>query len=577
MKKLPLIRFYTDNKKDLSGLVVILLISFLAGLLKMAASMLWGQAVDFGTAGEIHGMLVAAGLMAGVILIDCARTAVHYHIIGHVTENMFLNIRSMAFHKITHADVGVLESKFRTGDIATRITTDIDYLSSFAAGSVSDFSRRIFQAAFAIIGCFFLSWQLSLIYCVILPVSLWAIKKVSVPFRAQSKRSLDATGAAMNTASDAISGILTVKAFGLENERTEKFHGSVQRACTETEKSEKTNMKMTGVKYVATVIQTMALFLLGSVLVTNGTITVGTMIAFITLSSYINDPFSMMDYMISTMKRASATAQRIYEVLDIPDEKAGTVKSIVSDEPCAAEDITFSYTEEKQILNGLSVHIGKNQKVAVIGSSGCGKSTLLSLICRFYLPDSGKLTLFGEDSKDWDADALRQNMAIVTQDAYLFDGSIYENIAYGCPGTTRAECEAALKDVGLWEFVCSFPDGMDHEIGEMGGQLSGGQKQRLCIARAMARKAPLVLLDEATSALDAQTEKAVQKALDKLLVGRSAVIVAHRLTTVQNADYIYCLEAGRVLEEGTPRELLDKKGKYYEMCRLQGLVKEAAV
>ena len=189
------------------------------------------------------------------------------------------------------------------------------------------------------------------------------------------------------------------------------------------------------------------------------------------------------------------------------------------------------------------MHIGKNQKVAVIGSSGCGKSTLLSLICRFYLPDSGKLTLFGEDSKDWDADALRQNMAIVTQDAYLFDGSIYENIAYGCPGTTRAECEAALKDVGLWEFVCSFPDGMDHEIG----------------------------------ALDAQTEKAVQKALDKLLVGRSAVIVAHRLTTVQNADYIYCLEAGRVLEEGTPRELLDKKGNYYEMCRLQGLVKEAAV
>lgn len=286
--------------------------------------------------------------MAGVILIEL-RTygGALSHQSGTVTDNMFLNIRSMAFHKITHADVGVLESKFRTGDIATRITTDIDYLSSFVAGSVSDFSRRIFQAAFAIIGCFFLSWQLSLIYCVILPVSLWAIKKVSVPFRAQSKRSLDATGAAMNTASDAISGILTVKAFGLENERTEKFHGSVQRACAETEKSEKTNMKMTGVKYVATVIQTMALFLLGSVLVTNGTITVGTMIAFITLSSYINDPFSMMDYMISTVKRASATAQRIYEVLDIPDEKVGSVKSIVFDEPCAAEDITFSYTEEK--------------------------------------------------------------------------------------------------------------------------------------------------------------------------------------------------------------------------------------
>lgn len=155
----------------------------------------------------------------------------------------------------------------------------------------------------------------------------------------------------------------------------------------------------------------------------------------------------------------------------------------------------------------------------------------------------------------------------------MFDGSFFENVAYGRPGVTREECEAALKNVSLWDFVSSFPEGMDHQIGESGQTLSGGQKQRLCIARAMVKKAPLVLLDEATSALDLQTEREVQDSLEKLLEGRSAVIIAHRLSTVQNADYIYYMEQGEIAEEGTPQELLQKQGKYYEMCRLQGLVK----
>lgn len=158
----------------------------------------------------------------------------------------------------------------------------------------------------------------------------------------------------------------------------------------------------------------------------------------------------------------------------------------------------------------------------------------------------------------------------------MFDGSVYENVAYGKPGLTRAECRAALEAVELWDFVSQFPDGMDHPIGEGGAALSGGQKQRLCIARALVKEAPLVLLDEATSALDTQTEKEVQAALDKLLAGRSAVIVAHRLTTVQNAHYVYVMEQGHVLEEGPPKELLAKRGRYYEMCKLQGLAGEEA-
>jgi len=574
--KNPLLRLYAENKKYIFGLVVILGISLLAGVFKMLASTLWGQAVDFGVAGKTHEMLSAAGAMAAVILLDCSRTALHYHIIGRVTEGMFFDLRLRAFGRITKGDPAVLERDFRTGDTAVRLNGDITQLNDFAAGHVSNFSRLIFQGVFALLGCLFLSRQMSLAYLVILPLSLWVVKKISKPVQEQTKKSLDDSGSAMSVAADAISGALTVKAFGAENILAEKFNAFADSACEQKVRSEKISMKMTAVKYVANVLQTMSLFLLGSALVSRRMMSVGTLIAFLALSNYITEPFSQMDYMAGWMRTATATAQRLYEVLDMPDEQNGPVTAGTSKIPCEAENLTFSYTGDLRILNGISARVADNRQVAVVGSSGCGKSTLIKLICRFYLPESGSLKLFGVEAKDWDAAFLRKNLAIVTQDSCLFDGSIYENIAYGKPGLTREDCEAALKEAGLWDFVCRFEDGMDHPIGESGQELSGGQKQRLCIARAMVKQAPLVLLDEATSALDTQTEKEVQEALDKLLSGRSAVIVAHRLTTVQKADYIYCMDGGKVVEEGAPAQLLAQKGKYYEMCKMQNLLEVKA-
>ena len=280
--------------------------------------------------------------------------------------------------------------------------------------------------------------------------------------------------------------------------------------------------------------------------------------------------------MDTPIRRATATAQRYFEVMDVPDEADGPVTRPASSLPCQAQELAFSYDGQNRVLQDITLRIAQGQQVAIVGESGCGKSTLLRMLCRFYLPQAGSLRLFGVEAKDWQGEALRHHIALVTQNSTLFDGSVYENVAYGKPGLTREECRAALEAVELWDLVSQFPDGMDHPIGEGGAALSGGQKQRLCIARALVKEAPLVLLDEATSALDTQTEKEVQAALDKLLAGRSAVIVAHRLTTVQKAHYVYVLEQGRVLEEGPPRELLAKRGRYYRMCRLQGLAGEGA-
>ena len=572
----PLLRLYLENRRYIPGLALILLISLLAGGLKLAASTLWGQAVDFGVAGRISPMLWGAGAMALVILVDCARTAVHYHIIGRVTETMFRDVRMKAFRKLTTGDAATLERDFRTGDTATRLNSDIDVLNNFTAGHVSNFSRLLFQGVVALAGCLFLSWQMSLAYLVVLPLSLWIVKRVSAPIQAKTKSSLDSTGAAMSVAAEAIQGTLTVKAFGAEEELARRFDAAVASATQQKVQSEKISQKLTGVKYAANVLQTMALFLLGSVLVTRGAVSVGTLVSFLALSNYITEPFGQLDYMISQVRRATATAQRYFEVMDVPDEADGLVTRPASPVPCQARNLAFSYDGQNRVLQDITLRIAQGQQVAVVGESGCGKSTLLRMLCRFYLPQAGSLRLFGVEAKDWQGEALRQHIALVTQNSTLFDGSVYENVAYGKPGLTRAECRAALEAVELWDFVSQFPDGMDHPIGEGGAALSGGQKQRLCIARALVKEAPLVLLDEATSALDTQTEKEVQAALDKLLAGRSAVIVAHRLTTVQNAHYVYVLEQGHVLEEGPPKELLAKRGRYYEMCKLQGLAGEEA-
>ena len=572
----PLLRLYLENRRYIPGLALILLISLLAGGLKLAASTLWGQAVDFGVAGRISPMLWAAGAMALVILVDCARTALHYHIIGRVTETMFRDVRMKAFRKLTTGDAATLERDFRTGDTATRLNSDIDVLNNFTAGNVSNFSRLLFQGVVALAGCLFLSWQMSLAYLVVLPLSLWIVKRVSAPIQAKTKSSLDSTGAAMSVAAEAIQGTLTVKAFGAEEELARRFDAAVDSATQQKVQSEKISQKLTGVKYAANVIQTMALFLLGSVLVTRGAVSVGTLVAFLALSNYITEPLSQIDYMAGQVRWATAAVQRYFEVMDVPDEADGPVTRPASLVPCQAQELAFSYDGQNRVLQDITLRIAQGQQVAVVGESGCGKSTLLRMLCRFYLPQAGSLRLFGVEAKDWQGEALRQHIALVTQSSTLFDGSVYENVAYGKPGLTRAECRAALEAVELWDFVSQLPDGMDHPIGEGGAALSGGQKQRLCIARALVKEAPLVLLDEATSALDTQTEKEVQAALDKLLAGRSAVIVAHRLTTVQNAHYVYVLEQGHVLEEGPPKELLAKRGRYYEMCRLQGLAGEEA-
>ena len=573
--KHPLFRLLLNNRRFWPGLIVMVLLALLAGVFKTRAATLWGEAVDFGVAGITDAMLTAALGMLIFIVLDGLRTIAHYVIIGVTTEGMFRNVRGSLFSALSCADTSVVESSMRSGDIALRACEDTDRLCQFFAGEFPHFSRLIFQAVFAIVACIFLSWQLSVAYFLLLPISLWLLNAVSKPLQRLQTEARGGAGRSADIASGAISGIHAVKIFGLENEMSKRFAEHIDEAFARSARSFRIGMGMTTIKYVVSVLQTLVLFLVGAWLVSVGLISIGAVMAFVSLAFYVTEAFGLADRTIFNVKSAAALSKRIYEVLDLPQEQMGNPNVLPkeSNEYVRFDGLEFAYDGGDNVLTGLNLSVRKGQKVAIVGPSGSGKSTVVKLICRLYGAENGGLSLFGADGGEIDVSALRGRLALVSQEPSLFEGSILDNVRYGRESATEEEVINALKAADLWNFITTkLPEGLDTRLGEFGSRLSGGQRQRLSIARALVKDAELVLLDEATSALDTQSEREIQAALDNLLEGRAAVIVAHRLTTVQRSDYIYCMKDGAVIEEGPPAELYAKGGYYFEMCKMQEIV-----
>jgi len=570
-KPLPLLRVIWDHRAQWPGLAAIVSLALLAGILKTQSALFFGKAVDAGVLGDLALMWASVGLALLFIALDAIRTAVQYWVIGRTTERLFLTIRKKAYDVLLRGDVATLQSKMRSGDVAMRVNSDCEHLCNHIAADFPEFIRRGFMGVTAIVVGLFLSWQLLLVYIVILPISILLVNAMAKPIQQQRKKTSERTGRATSFASEAMLGLATVKSFGLKAEMDRRFGAMAHQAYEQARKTATASARMALVKQISSVAQLMSLFLIGSLMIRAGLITPGNMLAFVVMSAYIADGFEWIDRMLATFRSSMALAERLYEVLDIPFERSGTARLSPKGQEAVVhmEGVSFAYGEQP-VLRGISLLLGPDQKIGVIGPSGCGKSTLIRLICGFYPPTAGKLRLFGQRSDSLDLEGLRSGIALITQDASLFYGSIMENVRYGRPEATDGEVLAAIRQAAL--DLRDFPEGEHTQVGEFGANLSGGQKQRVSIARAFLKDAKLILLDEATSALDAQTEAEVQKALDELLVRRAALIVAHRLTTVQNVDYLYCMDDGRVIEEGNPQNLMKARGYYYRMCLEQGLI-----
>jgi subfamily B ATP-binding cassette protein MsbA len=412
----------------------------------------------------------------------------------------------------------------------------------------------------------YLDWQLTVISLVALPLAAWAMERIGSSMRRATKRSMEQTGDLTIALSEFLDGRRIIKAYGLEAHASERAHARIASRL-------KTLLKV--VRRRAAAVPTTDVFV-GIVLAftifiagyqsLHGQLDTDRFGAFIAAMLLALDPVRNISQFWPLLSSGTAAASRVFEVID--------VKPQIGDRPGAAalaakgavtfRDVRFAYPQDTSTpaISDVSLDIAPGQKIALVGPSGAGKSTIFNLLLRFYDSDGGRIEVDGRDIRDVTLASLRHSMALVTQDPILFDESIADNIALGRLGATRTEIEAAARDAAAHDFIADLPSGYDTRVGEGGLKLSGGQRQRIAIARAMLRNAPILLLDEATSALDTESERQVQEALARLMKNRTTIVIAHRLSTVLDADRIYVLDRGRVAEAGSHAELLARGGLY---------------
>lgn len=455
----------------------------------------------------------------------------------------------------------------RTGEILSKMSTDANNVYGFMEGDFVHLIQLPFTIVFYAI---YLLWLNPLLFAacfITLPILVPLGASFATPFKKGSKKYMQYLGRVSNTVQDMVSGISLVKSYNLEETLADKYNKGIDKATDMALSNDKYQYKGSFMFNLAYNIPTLTCLMFGGYLCFKGEISMGALIAFSSLMGQLLHPILHASAMFFNLKFASASAERLFSIINEPVEKSGEIdlidKQSHKGEPIIEfKDVHFAYEKDAPVLTGLSLAIESGKTTAFAGASGCGKSTVLALICGFNRPDLGKISLKGTDINDWDLAAMRAHISYVSQTSYLFPISIYDNIAIGREGATHEDVVNAAQLAYAHDFILQTPDGYDSLVGERGCRLSGGQVQRIAIARAILKNAPILLLDEATSALDVKAEAEVQQAINNLSMGKTVLIVAHRLSTIRNADRIVVIDGGVLKESGTHDELVEMGGVY---------------
>ncbi len=491
------------------------------------------------------------------------------------TENTLAAIRQALYAQMIRLPMSFYAIQ-RVGDLNSRLSADVTQLSDTLTTTIAEFLRQFILIVGGIILLLFISPKLTLLMLAIVPVVAIAAVVFGRFIRKISREVQDKIAESNTIVQETLQGITNVKAFAneyFENLRYKKSTESIVVTAIQ------------GGKYRGAFASFIIFCLFGSIvaviwygvnLASKGQLFIGDLIKFILYSMYVGASFGGIAELYAQIQKAIGATERVFEILDEHPEDLDinavhtNVKRIEGN--VRFENVAFTYPSRKeiQVLKNITLTANKGETVAIVGPSGSGKSTLIGLILRFYDPENGRLLIDEKDAKSYSLTDLRNNMALVPQDVLLFGGSIKENIAYGKPTATIAEITEAAHKANALEFIDRFPEKFETVVGERGIQLSGGQRQRIAIARAVLKDPSILILDEATSSLDSESERVVQEALDKLMVGRTSFVIAHRLSTIRKADKIIVIDKGGVRESGTHEELmLEENGLYRSLSKLQ--------
>ncbi|MEZ5778224.1 MAG: ABC transporter transmembrane domain-containing protein [Paracoccaceae bacterium] len=526
----------------------------------------------FGEGAELLDSYFAGAMVIAALL--ALGTGARYYLVTRLGERVVADIRRSVFDRVIGMSPAFYE-RIMTGEVVSRITTDTTLILSVIGSSVSVALRNVLILIGGVLLMLLTSAKLSGLVLLIVPAVIVPIVTQGRRLRRLGRENQDWIAASSGAASEALSAVQTVQAFTHETEARAEFGRVTEESFLSAKARIRTRAVMTVIVIFLVFAGVVGVLWIGARDVRAGAMSAGELVQFVFYAVMAAGSVAALSEIWGELQRAAGATERLVELLNAADSVSDPTSPVALPRPTkgeiAFEGVTFHYPTRpgQSALAGIDLHVKPGETVALVGPSGAGKTTIMQLLLRFYDPEEGRITIDGVPVPDMARSDFRRAIALVPQDPVIFAASARENIRYGRPEATDAEVEAAARAAAAHDFVEALPEGYGSYLGERGVMLSGGQKQRIAIARAILRDAPILLLDEATSALDAESERAVQKAVEELARGRTTLIVAHRLATVKKADRIVVFDQGRIVATGTHDRLVAEDGLYARLARLQ--------
>lgn len=558
------------------GLVLLTLSSLVFMVFPVAA----GELLNIATGKPTYGVSLRdiGWVLATVLLLQSATSYIRVLLMAVVSERGMAGLRQALYDKLITLPITFFENN-RVGELTSRSTADVQQLQDAFSVTLAEFLRQIITLIVGITILLVMTRRLAFLMLATFPFVILIALFFGRYIRRLSRDRQDELAKTNSIIEETLQSISVVKSFTNEWFESLRYGKSIDRVVSISLRFAR--IRGLFIVFIIAVLFGVMFFVLfqGAAMVQDGTMPAGDLVTFIALTGIIGGAIGGLGDLYTQLLKAIGATERIMDILDTPEEIRLSANGGAAQPQGAPtlhgdiqyQDVAFSYPtrSDVEVLKRVSLTVKSGQTVALVGSSGSGKSTIVQLLMRFYDYDGGSITIGGQPITDLDLSELRRHIAIVPQEVMLFGGTIRENIAYGDPNADEAAIIEAARQANAWRFIEQFPEGLDTVVGERGVKLSGGQRQRVAIARAILRNPTILILDEATSSLDAESEQLVQQALNHLMKGRTSIVIAHRLATIRNADCIYVLDGGQIIEAGTHEELSALDGMYQSLAKLQ--------